>query len=372
MSDKKILVVGGGIAGLTAAAALAQKGLAVDLIERKPELSDGGGVGLSVVANATRALAEIGVAHTCVDAGMGADSQAIYHADGTLAFDIPLPRIGGPRWPATMGIRRSALHEALIGAARKAGVQVRCGTTVEDWSDDGSGVHATFSDGSQARYSLMVGADGISSATRKRLMPEIAPEFDHGVVWRAEAPRPDELTRTHVYVNRQQQCIVGIVPLSDDASYIYIGESSDDDSYREERTLHHQMKTLLSNFSGMVAELAPAIDRAEDVSCRPVNRMLVPAPWHRGRVVIIGDAAHVHAPSLAQGAAMGIEDAIVLADEISSHPGDIETALQGFNDRRYPRVAAVVKASTQLAGMASEQDVARIRQDILKLLVEPI
>lgn len=372
MSERKILIIGGGIAGLTTATALAQRGVAVDLIERKPELSDGGGVGLSVVANATRALAEIGVAEACVKAGMGADSQAIFHEDGTLAIDMPLPRIGGPEWPATMGIRRSDLHDALIATATKAGVHVRCGTTVGDWNDDGTGVDVTFSDGLKARYTLMVGAEGISSPTRARLMPDIKPKFANALVWRAEMPRPEGLTRTHVFVSGRQ-CVVGIVPLSDETAYMYIGEDSDDDSYRDEKTLHHQMRDLLKGFGGMVAELAPNIDSPEKVNCRPVQLMLVPEPWHRGRVVIIGDAAHVHAPSIAQGAAMGIEDAIVLAEEIGSRTdGDIETALQAFNDRRYPRTKAVVEASTALAGATSEEALAQIRQDILKLLAEPI
>lgn len=370
MNDPTVLIVGGGIAGLTAAAALAQRGIAVDLVERKPELSDGGGVGLSIVANATRALAEIGAAEACVAAGMGADSQAIHHADGTLFLDLPLPRIGGPDWPATMGVRRSSLHHILAEAAKAAGVRIRCGTTVEDWQDDEAGVDVQFSDDTDGHYTLMVGADGVLSATRARLMPDVRPEFAHQVVWRAETPRPAGLTRTHVYVGKE--CAAGIVPLSEDTSYIYIGQGAADDSRRDEDTLHLQMRDLLGEFGGLVEELAPTIDCPEKVSYRPVHRMLVPAPWHRGRVVIIGDAAHVHSPSLAQGAAMGIEDAIVLAEEVSKTPGDIPAALRKFNERRYPRAAAVVDASTRLSAAASEAELAEARRGILELLAQPI
>lgn len=168
MSDKRILVVGGGIAGLSAAAGFAQNGFAVDLIERSAQISDGGGVGLTVLANATRALAEIGVAEACVAHGMGADTQAIHAADGTLTIDLPLPRIGGPKWPAAMGIRRSALHQCLLSAAEKAGVQIFCGVTVDDWVDHREDVEVHFSDGTTKSYMLMVAADGIFSATRRR------------------------------------------------------------------------------------------------------------------------------------------------------------------------------------------------------------
>jgi len=105
-----VLVVGGGIAGLTAATAFSRRGVVVDLLERKPELSDGGGVGLTLVANAMRALAQIGVATRCVRAGIGADSLAICRPDGSVFVEQPLSRIGGPEWPGATGIRRAVDH----------------------------------------------------------------------------------------------------------------------------------------------------------------------------------------------------------------------------------------------------------------------
>lgn len=371
MSASKILVVGGGIVGLTAATALAQKGFEVDLVERNPKLSDGGGWGIGIFANATRALNQIGVAEAFVEAGMPADSQVMHGADGTPAFELPLPRIGGPQWPARLGIRRSSLHQILADAAIAAGVQARCGTTVDDWEDGDRDVDVQFSDGTRDSYMLMVGADGISSATRTRLMPEVRPEFSNVVVWRAEVPRPGDLERMHVYVSGEQ-CVVGIVPLSDKAAYMYIGQSSADASHRDDATLHLQMQELLKGFGGLVAELAPMINRPDAVNCRPVYRMIVPAPWHRGRVVVIGDAAHVHSPALEQGAAMGIEDAIVLAEEVHDRPDDIANALDRFSARRYERVAAVVDGSTRLAGGASREELAEIRRDVLELLSQPI
>lgn len=371
MSVQKILVVGGGIAGLTAASALAQKGFQVDLIERKPEISDGGGVGLSLIANATRALAEIDVADACIEAGMGMDTMGVYREDGTLVADMPLPRIGGPDFPGTIGIRRSCLHEALLAAATKAGVNIRCSLTVAHWSESDGIVHTEFSDGSTGDYALMVAAEGISSPTRKRLMSDIEPEFANGVVWRVETPRPSSLTRSQNYVSGRN-CVVGIVPLTDETAYMYVGEDTDDFSWRDEETLDKQMLELLEGFGGLVAEMAPYIDSPETVSCRPIQKMLLPTPWHRGRVVMIGDAVHVHAPSLAQGAAMGIEDAIVLADEVSRNSDNLEKALYGFNERRFFRVKAVVDASTALEGAANQDELVRIRQDIYRLLSEPV
>lgn len=132
------------------------------------------------------------------------------------------------------------------------------------------------------------------------------------------------------------------------------------------------MLELIESFGGLVAEMAQYIDSPEKVSCRPIQKMLLPSLWHRGRVVIIGDAAHAHAPSLAQGAAMGIEDAIVLADEVSRNPDDLEKALCGFNQRRFSRVKALVDASTALEGAASREELMRIRHGIYTLLSGPL
>ena len=123
MDKGEILVVGAGISGLTAAAGLARRGFTVELVERKDEVSDGGGVGLTLVANAMRALDSLGVAQACVEAGMPSDSLAICRADGVVVAETPSPRIGGPKWPGATGISRSVLHRILVEAAEEAGVR---------------------------------------------------------------------------------------------------------------------------------------------------------------------------------------------------------------------------------------------------------
>jgi 2-polyprenyl-6-methoxyphenol hydroxylase-like FAD-dependent oxidoreductase len=374
-ADAAVLVVGGGIAGLTAAAALGLRGIAVELVERKPALSDGGGVGLTLVANATRALADIGVAARCVQAGIGADTLAICRPDGTIMMEQPLPRIGGPDWPGATGIRRAALHEILAQAALASGAQVRCGTTVQEWQEDASAIRVSFSDGTTRPYQLVVGADGLYSSMRARLLLHVRPELTGQAVWRAEAPRPASIRRTHIHFGGRHG-VVGICPVAEDASYVYIVQSAHDNVRRDEATLHLQMREELSGYGGHVAEIATAIDRADKVSYRPIEWLLAPPPWHRGRLVLIGDAVHANPPVLAQGAAMGIEDAIVLAEEAASNLSDPAAALERFMARRYARVASVVNASCDLARAEVERrhdlDVPGIMGATTKLLAAPI
>jgi 2-polyprenyl-6-methoxyphenol hydroxylase-like FAD-dependent oxidoreductase len=373
--SQRILIVGGGIAGLTAAAAFAQRGAEVDLVERKPELADSGGIGLSLVANAMRALATIGAAEACVAAGIPADSLAMCRPDGAVMAEQPLPRIGGPQWPGATGIRRSEIHRILAETALGAGTRVRCATTVSDWQDGPDGIDVEFSDGSNGRYDLLVAAEGLYSATRTKLMPGIEPQFTGQVVWRCPAPRPADLLTTRLHFGGRHG-VVGICPIAEDLSYIYIVEAAAENTLRDEATLDAEMRDRLEGYGGMVAELAATIDRPEKVSFRPIEWILAPRPWGAGRVVMIGDAVHANPPVLAQGAALGIEDAVVLAEEVASAPGDIPGALTLFLDRRYARVEAVVTASCELARAEVEHrhdlDVPGIMRANSQMLAQPL
>lgn len=371
--ERRVLVIGGGIAGLTAAAAFGRKGFTVDLIEQKPRLSDGGGVGLTLVGNAMRALAMIGVADTCVAAGMPADSMAMCRPDGTLMFDNQLPRIGGPDWPGATGISRRAFHAILADAALAAGTNARCGMTASDWTEDEDGVSVRLSDSTVAKYDLIVGADGLYSQTRARLFPDIAPAFTGQAVWRADAMRPPEVTRTQLYLGGKHGA-VGVCPVAHDRCYIYIVESARGNPWRDPATLHVQMQAELLGYGKLIAQIAATLDQPEKVSYRPLEWIMVPKPWGRGRVVLIGDAAHANPPVLAQGAAMAIEDAVVLADEIAAD-GEVKAGLIRFIERRYDRAHAVVETSCQLAKWEVDHtpgvDIPGIMRNATMALAEP-
>ncbi len=345
--NRPVLIVGGGIAGLTAATAFVQRGHKTVLVERKPQLADEGGVGLSLVANALRALDQIGVAELCIAQGVAADALAMCRPDGGLILNNPLPRIGGPQFPGAVGISRAAFHAILANAACAAGVDIRCGLTVTDWQDRPDALEVQFSDGSQGAFGLMVGADGLYSATRSRLFPESHPLPTGQSVWRADCARPPGIDCTHLHLGGKHG-VVGICPIADNRAYLYIVENTPEAIRRDPSTLHIEMQKELEGYGGVVASLAANLNDPAKVSYRPLEWLLAPAPWGKGRVVIIGDAAHANPPVLAQGAAMGIEDAIVLAAEYAVD-GSAEAAVPRFAKRRYDRVKHVVESSCQLA-----------------------
>jgi 2-polyprenyl-6-methoxyphenol hydroxylase-like FAD-dependent oxidoreductase len=348
MTIKKALVIGGGISGLTAGAALARRGIDVDLVEIKKALGDQGGVGLSIMGNASKALATIGAAEACVRAGMPADFFTVRAPTGEVIAVPPWPALGKPKWPAQIGISRADFHEILSNAATSAGVNVYCDTTTQSIDDGETQAHVVFTDGRRGDYDLIVAADGIYSATRSQLFPEVTgPQRTGLAIWRALVPRPDGITTTQLHFGGPQG-VVGVCPINESDCYLYCIHEAFEGERRDPTTLHTQLREKIEGYGGLIPALASQIYDPANVSYRPLEWMLMPAPWYRGRVVLIGDSAHANPPNVAQGAAMGIEDAVVLAEEVSN-TGTLASALACFMTRRFSRVQLVVEVSCRVA-----------------------
>jgi 2-polyprenyl-6-methoxyphenol hydroxylase-like FAD-dependent oxidoreductase len=303
-----------------------------------------------------------------------ADSLVLCKPDGSLLMESPLPRIGGPDLPGSAAISRTAFHAILAEAARGAGVDIRCGLTATDWQDGADSVRVHFSDGSEGQFGLMIGADGLYSSTRERLFPNSQPQPTGQAVWRAECPRPKSVNRSHIHFGGKHG-VVGICPITDDRAYLYIVENAPEFVRRDVATLHLQMQDELKDYGGLIPALAAQLDDQARVSYRPLEWLLAPEPWGTGRVVLIGDAAHANPPVLAQGAAMGIEDAIVLAQEYALDP-TAAAAIARFAKRRFERVKHVVESSCQLAKWEVEHtpgvDVPGVMRASAMRLAEPI
>lgn len=370
----RILIIGGGISGLTAAAAFGQRGVAVDLVEVKDSLRDGGGVGLSIMGNASRALDTIGAAQPALEIGMPADTFIVRRHDGTVIANAPWPPLGKPEWPNQIGISRADFHQILAQRALAAGTNVRCGVTVTAISEGQDSAQVEFSDGSTGRYDLIIAADGASSETRRTTFPDAAPAKYTGLgVWRAYVPRPRDIRDTQVYFDGPHG-IVGICPINEADAYIYCILAAPEKTRPDPDTLHIALRELLNDYDDMVRSLGETLKDPALVSYRPLEWQLLPAPWYRGSVVLIGDAAHSCPPNIGQGAAMGIEDAVVMAEEFAK-PGTREAALERFMARRWDRAQIVVEASCNIArdqvehtpGIVPEEEMRRA----MSILVQP-
>jgi 2-polyprenyl-6-methoxyphenol hydroxylase-like FAD-dependent oxidoreductase len=351
-SVNNVLIVGGGIGGLCAAIALRRKGIAVDLVELKTEWTVYG-VGIIQQSNVVREMHRLGLLDAYLDAAYAFEDVAIYTTEGQQLARIPGQRLAGPDYPANVGISRRALHKVLSGTAIELGTQVRLGTSVERFEQDDSAVNVLFSDGSHGRYGLMVGADGLFSKVRGLLFGDrYQPRFTGQSVWRYNFPRAAGIDHLANYQGPSGNA--GLVPLADDLMYLFTTSHEPGNPWMQPATLADGLRQRLAGFGGLIGELRGQIVDSADVVYKPLEAVFVDEPWYRGRVLLIGDAAHATTPHLGQGAGMAIEDAVVLAEELTAG-GHLEAQLQRFMARRFERC----KYISEMSLLAGEKEVQR-------------
>ncbi|KUN16986.1 2-polyprenyl-6-methoxyphenol hydroxylase [Streptomyces antibioticus] len=354
MADRRtpsVLIIGGGTSGNALTVLLRRAGIAVDLVEASADWKAAAGSGITLQGNALRVLREVGVLDTIEKEGYKAEGVAILAPDGTVLAAHEEFRTGGDDLPAHMGMQRPRLQQLLIDAVRASGAGVRLGTRATAFEQDAEGVDVTFTDGTSGRYDLVVGADGLGSATRRMIGVTEEPRPTGMGIWRAPAPRPAGVRRTEmVYGGR---CfIAGYCPTSEDTVYVYLVEPARDRAAIDPAAYADEMRALSAGYGGAWDEIRPALTDPAVVNYTWFDRHLVEGPWHRGRVVLVGDAAHCCPPTLAQGAAMSLEDVLVLAELLTGldawAAGPLDRILTDYHARRLPRVRLVVDASVQL------------------------
>jgi len=376
---QKILIVGGGIGGMVAAVALRQRDFDVEIVEVNPRW-DVYGVGIIQLANALRALASVGLADQALAAGFGMNTLSFYDHEGHLLYTIPQPQLAGPHYPAANALTRSRLHRLLQGAVRKVGAPVRVGVTVSELQQKDDAVEVTFTDQTSGRYDLVIGADGLRSLIRSLVFgTAYQPGYAGQMCWRYNVPRPSEVDNFQLFLGPSGNK-AGFIPLAPDLMYLLLTDTQreSDGSWPRipQERLAEVFRERLMEFGGPVATIRDTfITDSSQVVLRPFETILVPPPWYRGRIVLVGDAAHAMTAHIAQGAAMAIEDAVVLAEEVASKPTLLK-ALDGYTERRYERCKTLVEISMELCrgeiANDSTVDVAGLTARSMEVAAEPI
>ncbi|MFF8092591.1 FAD-dependent oxidoreductase [Streptomyces sp. NPDC016675] len=344
---RTVLVVGGGAAGNAVTILLRRAGYAVDLVEARDDWNATAGSGITLQGNALRVLRELGVWKQVEASGFGFGSVGITAPDGTVLHVQDDLRTGGDDLPATVGMQRPRLQRILIDAVRAGGASVRLGTTAEILDQDADGVSVRFSDGTEGRYDLVVAADGLGSATRAAIGITDRPEPTGMAIWRVAAPRPAGVTRTDLAYGGPAY-IAGYCPTSESTLYAYVVEANRDRASIPPGSYAEEMRRLTRHYGGHWPEISAHITDPAKVNYTWFDRMLVEGSWHRGRVVLAGDAAHCCPPTLAQGAALSLEDAAVLAEMLTGSDVWDDALFQAYHDRRIARVRPVVEASVRI------------------------
>jgi 2-polyprenyl-6-methoxyphenol hydroxylase-like FAD-dependent oxidoreductase len=329
----RIVVVGGGIGGLSAAIALRRAGNEVVLLERAPRI-DQVGAGITLFANAMRALDRLGVREAVAAQGAAAKRSAILTWDGRELTRVPPDLLEG-----TIALHRADLQAEL--AAAGGGVRLGVEVAVVEQHDDG--VVAVGVDGSEERGELLVGADGLSSVVR-RAIADAPVRYAGYTAWRGVSPVPVESGRLTESWGVGER--FGLVDIGRARTYWFATKNAPAGAPDEPQGRKAEIVRRFSGWHEPIAEIADATD--EDAILRNDVYFLEPLPrWRAGRLVLVGDAAHATTPGVGQGAAQAIEDAVVLADRLA-HSDSVGDALAEYEASRRPRAELVLRMSRRV------------------------
>ena len=347
---KKVLIVGGSLSGLTAAIALRKNGIACDVVESARETI---GAAIVIQGGAMAAFDEFGLREKCE--AIAAISPL---DDDTGLFDMAGNRLvetGPPVGSLHYGFYRPTLWKILHEEALRRGAHVRTGIGLASLTQSENGVQAHFTDGTSADYELLIGADGVRSTVRNQVFGDtIKPHYTGQCYIRWMTPGEAIASGpTSSYITPYGKVLGYALPYGKLIYAISVFASDEpkilDDS--ESRTL---LNAQLAPFTApYVVDLRNRLTPDIPLLCRAFESLLMPDPWYRGRVVMVGDAAHATTAHVGAGGAMGMCDSMVLANCLA-RAHSIEEALDTYMRRRFEPVSTVVETSATLSRLEAE------------------
>jgi 2-polyprenyl-6-methoxyphenol hydroxylase-like FAD-dependent oxidoreductase len=351
----RVIVVGGGIGGLSAAIALRLAGHEPVVLERSSR--GPAGAGITLFANAMRALDRLGLAAALEARGARARRSAILTADGDALGEVPADILDG-----TIAIQRTDLHAVLAEAAG----EVRLGVEVTSVEQDGQSVVARVADGTEERGELLVGADGLNSVVR-RTIADVRPRYAGYTAWRgmSDVPvDPGRLTESWGVGER-----FGLVDVGGGRTYWFATKNAAEGEADESGGRKEEIARRFTHWHDPIPAVAAAAE--EDAILRNDVSYLEPlSRWSDGRIVLLGDAAHATTPGVGQGAALAIEDAVVLAAKLGG--GDPAAPLAEYEAARRSRADAILKMSRRADKLAQLRRpfACRLRNAVVRHLPE--
>lgn len=374
MTMKRALIIGSGIAGPAAALAFAKADIKAEIFERHPRPADEAGVFFTIGSNGLDALATLDLQEAALSHGFA--TPAIELRSGT-GKPLGVSRIGTARPDGTTSqtMRRTDLYAVLRDRVLAEGIPITYGKELVSATDSGESVMATFSDGSTAEGDILVGCDGVHSRTRMLIDPKSPPPVSAGLInYGGYTSGIDVDTEPGTFrMIFGDRAFFGYAIAPDETVWWFVNKPTTATSAvsfpaRNDTELRTHLSGLFQQDSGPAAELIAA---GHDLARPTLTHLLPHLPsWQRGRLVVIGDAAHAPSPSSGQGASLSIEDALVLAQCVRDL-GATPAALESFESIRRPRVERIVKSAARINSNKAATGLSRrIRDAVLPVVLK--
>jgi 3-hydroxybenzoate 6-monooxygenase len=345
-TEPDVIIVGGGIGGLSAAFALTRKGLNVRVLERSAEFAEVG-AGLQLAPNCTRILGDYGLLDEAKRLGVLPAGMVMKDAlDGTVLTSLDLRHLQRRYGSPYLVMHRSDLHGLFLRACQRAGVDLRTSQHVTEYENTGSGARVTLADGTGHAASLVIAADGLHSAARQRLVGD-QPVNSAYVAYRGAVPiekvRENNISETDVVVYIGPRCHFVQYPLRGGEMFnqVAVFESARALAGEEDWGTPDELDAAFAHTTGNIQRGLPLMWR--DRWWRMFDRDPIET-WVHGRIALLGDAAHPPLQYIAQGAIMAIEDGWVLAEHLAATQ-DADAALAAYQAVRPEHCRRVLTTS---------------------------
>ncbi|MFF5301339.1 FAD-dependent monooxygenase [Streptomyces sp. NPDC013161] len=370
----KALIIGSGIAGPSAAMALQQAGIDSVVYEAHASGADGVGVFLTLGSNGIDALRVIGADAPAVAAGFPTPAIDMVSTTGKALGTVHTSRPDGDI--ASRTLKRADLYRAVRDEALRRGIRIEQGKRLVDAQDTGDGVRAVFADGSEEFGDLLIGCDGLHSTVRKLIDPAAAAPAYSGLIglggYTRGVPVDSQVGSYRMVFGKR--AFFGYVPAPDGEVWWFANLPHRDEPARGElegvgaEQWRSRLVELFAEDTGPAAELVRASQ--EITSASPMHAMVDLPAWHRGRMIVIGDAAHAPSPTSGQGASLSVEDAVELARALRDLP-TIEGAFTAYDALRRPRVERIVKQAARVNNNKAAGPVGRVLRDLVMPVLLP-
>jgi 2-polyprenyl-6-methoxyphenol hydroxylase-like FAD-dependent oxidoreductase len=343
--ETRIAIVGAGIGGLTAAVALRRKGFQVCVAEQAPEFKPIG-AGITMQINAMQAFQRIGVAEAVANAGNSLGRLVLRFATGKHIFTSDMERFRQEFGAPFIGLHRARLHEVLLAASPADTVKMGC--RVESISEGDNKLTLTSTDGQQIEADAVIGADGLNSQVRAYLWGDEPLRYTGLTSWRGVLDDPKITPTDEAGEFWGKSKIFGYVPLGDDKMYWFttqVAEAGGKDPGSPREAVLQTLADWNNVANQLVENTAPEAIIRTDICDRPPR-----LPWGKGRITLLGDAAHPMMPNLGQGGGQAVEDAVVLAATLAQS-ANLESGLREYENRRYSRTRKIVNDSRMASSL---------------------